>query len=76
MTNKEVFENYGTEDWIMREVLCYLLMRHKDELAKHPEVNPVGVVQEFLAEETLVNLKYAEMSKMRTLESKVIIDAE
>ena len=28
MLNKEVFEKYGTENWVIEENLCYLLQKY------------------------------------------------
>lgn len=32
MNNQEVFEQYGSEKWVIEENLCYLLQEYVEEL--------------------------------------------
>ena len=82
MLNKEVFEQYGTETWVIEQNLCFLLQIYWDDYCRQyggamPE-NPVSFVKRFMKEETLCSVEYAEKSKMDTLENNVvdIIDAD
>ena len=81
MTNEEVFKNYGSEKWVIEEALSYLLQKYWEEVAqkypqiekqigKHCPINPVGAVKEFMKEETLCSVEYAEKSKMETLQAE------
>lgn len=74
MTNKEVFNNYGTEGWVVEEVLSYLLLEYKELVKQNnwQSTNTVGFVKNFLKEETLVNTNFAEKSKIENLEKNVI----
>jgi len=83
MTNQEVFEQYGTEKWVIEQNLCFLLQGYWEDLYRkgyvkesQMPINPVSAVKEFMKEETICNLEYAEKSKMHTLENKAaeIID--
>lgn len=87
MLNSEIFENYGTEKWVIEENLSYMLQEYWEaasrELKKygkdipmHSPINTVGFVKGFMKEETLVSAKYAEKSKMETLEKGEILDGE
>ena len=82
MTNQEVFENYGSEKWVIEHNLCFLLQMYWEELYQkkyvkesHMPVNPVGFVKKFMNEGTLCEVSFAEKSKMNTL-SENTIDAE
>lgn len=74
MTNKEVFEQFGSESWVIEENLCYLLQEYKDlvESGKWRSVNLVGFVKQFMKEESLVSVEFAEKSKLDTLEKDAI----
>lgn len=85
MTNQEVFKEYGSEKWVMEQNLCFLLQEYWEthgkkaiEDAKNGYItnsmpyNPVSFVKKFMKEETYCDLKHAEKSKMKTLESNVI----
>ncbi len=85
MNNLEVFEQYNTEKWVLEEALSYLLMEYRErcinEIKRHSSmdptscldsVSPVATVKEWINEETLCSVKYAEKSKMNTLESNTI----
>lgn len=88
MQNKEFFENYGTEKWAVEQNLCFLLQEYWEAVRERTGVgrtleanmplNPVSFVKEFMKEETLVDIKYAEMSKMDTMEKKNVgvVDAD
>ena len=76
MKNKDVFENYGSEHWVIRENLCYLLQLYWEKhgnTVTMPE-NPVAFVKQFLEDETLCNIEFAEKSKLNTLENNVVIE--
>ena len=81
MTNEEVFKNYGSERWVVREALSCLLSEYWEEVTqKYPQIgkqigmhcpiNPVSAVTEFLKEETNCSVEYAEKSKMETLQAE------
>ena len=72
MLNKDIFKEYNTENWVIEENLCYLLQMYRDELRKNKNPNIVGFVKDFMKQETFVDIKYAEKSKMNTVETNVI----
>lgn len=79
MINSEIFKQFGSEQWIIEQNLCFMLHEYWDELQKKGTVkesqlpiNPVGFVKDFMKEESYVEAKYAEQSKMNTLEKNVI----
>ena len=72
MLNKDIFKEYNTENWAIEENLCYLLQMYRDELRKNKNPNIVGFVKDFMKQETFVDIKYAEKSKMNTVETNVI----
>lgn len=80
MLNKDIFKEYNTENWVIEENLCYLLQMYKDELMKNKDPNILGFVKNFMKQETFIEVKYAEKSKMNTVETNVIdvdtLDAE
>lgn len=82
MNNAEVFKQYGTEQWAIEEALCFLLQSYWEEHCKERfgqsqmPYNPVGFVKQFMKEETLVSVEFAEKSKMATLEKSDIIEGE
>lgn len=80
MLNKDIFKEYNTENWVIEENLCYLLQMYKDELRKNKDPNILGFVKNFMKQETFIEVKYAEKSKMDTVETNVIdvdtLDAE
>lgn len=80
MQNKDVFKEFGTEEWVIEENLCYLLQEYKELVRqnKWQGVNLVGFVKDFMKQETFVHIDLAEKSKMETLEDNVIdvIDVE
>lgn len=79
MINSEVFKQFGSEQWVIEQNLCFMLQEYWDELYKKGAVkgsqmpiNPVSFVKDFMKEESYVETKYAEQSKMDTLEKNVI----
>lgn len=84
MKNSELFAEYGTEKWAVEENLCFLLQEYWEELQKKNSfaykfptclpINPVGFVKNFMKEETLVNIEYAEQSKMEALKKNIVAD--
>ena len=89
MTNQEVFEQYNTEKWVIEQNLYFLLQSYWEEHGKkaieqakngyvtsNMPYNPVSFVKEFMKEETLCDVKYAEKSKMATIKHGIIVDAE
>lgn len=89
MTNAEVFEQYNTEEWVIEQNLCFLLQKYWEEHGKkaieqtkngyitsNMPYNPVSFVKEFMKEETLCDVKYAEKSKISTIKNDTIIDAD
>ena len=81
MTNKEIFEQYGSETWAIESNLCFLLQEYWDKTNEvnrtHLDmpINPVGFAKEFMDKETYLNIPYVEQSKMDSLE-KDAIDVE
>lgn len=74
MLNKEVFEQFGSEQWVIEENLCYLLQEYSEKLGiVHPS-NPVTFVKNFMKEETYVDTKYAEISAVDTARENVVAD--
>lgn len=89
MKNSEVFEQYNTERWVIEQNLCFLLQTYWEihgkkaiEDAKNGYItsgmpyNPVSFVKEFMKDETLCAVEYAEKSKIATIESNVIEDID
>lgn len=76
MTNNEVLKNYGTEEWVVREILSYLLMEYTEKLGVETSSNPVAFVIEFLNKETYVYTELAEKSKMDSVNKSVVIDVD
>ena len=85
MTNQEIFEQYNTEKWVIEQNLCFMLQEYWEKYGKKAiddakngyitrcmPYNPVSFVKEFMKDETLCAVEYAEKSKMETLESNVI----
>ena len=89
MKNSEVFKQYGTEQWVIEQNLCFLLQEYWEkhgkkaiEQAKNGYVtsnmpcNPVSFVKEFMKDETLCDVEFAEKSKISTLESNIVGDTD
>jgi hypothetical protein len=89
MTNSEIFKEYNTEEWIIEQNLCFLLQKywevHGKEAIKQAKngyttsdmpYNPVSFVKQFMKEETLCDVKYAEQSKISTIKNNIIGDAD
>ena len=89
MLNSEVFEQYNTEQWVIEQNLCFLLQTYWEEHGKKAieqakngyitrcmPYNPVSFVKEFMKDETLCNVEYAEKSKISTVESNIIEDID
>lgn len=74
MLNKEVFEKFGTENWVIEENLCYLLQKYAEKLGISNPYNPVTFVKNFMKEETYVNTEYAEMSAVDTAKKNIVAD--
>lgn len=72
MTNKEVFTNYSSEQWVLEQNLCFMLQDYwdkikekcRDKLPSQMPLNPVTFVKAFMKEETIVDVPWAEKSKM------------
>ena len=72
MTNKEVFINYSSEQWVLEQNLCFMLQDYwdkikekcGDKLPSQMPLNPVTFVKSFMKEETIVDVLWAEKSKM------------
>lgn len=79
MQNKEFFANYGTENWAVEQNLCFMLQEYWDAVRERTGIgqtlpvqlplNPVSFIKEFMKEDTLVEVKYAEQSKTCYAES-------
>ena len=89
MTNSEIFEQYGTETWVIEQALCSLLQEYWEthgkkaiEDAKNGYItssmpyNPISFIKKFMKDETLCNVEYAEKSKVSTVESNIVVDAD
>jgi hypothetical protein len=89
MTNLELFEQYNTEKWVIEQNLCFLLQKYWDEYGKAAieqakngyvtsgmPCNPVSFVKQFMKEETLCDVKYAEKSKISTVKDSIVGDAD
>lgn len=89
MTNAELFREYGTEKWVIEQNLCFLLQEYWEkhgkkaiEQAKNGYVtsdmpyNPVSFIKNFMKEETICDVEYAEKSKISTVENNTIVDAK
>ena len=79
MTNQEVFKQYGSENWVVEENLCYLLQEYVEELhnkgyikESQSPINTVGFVKGFMKENTLCNIEFAEKSKMNSLAKREV----
>lgn len=69
MTNKEVFDKYGKEYWIVEHQLVSLLQRYKEE---GKNVNLVAFVKDFMEDETDCDTEIRILEKDRA----DFIDAE
>ena len=89
MKNADVFKNYGTEQWVIEQNLCFMLQTYWEEHGKRAieqakngyitsemPYNPVTFVKKFMKEETICEVEYAEKSKMDTVENNTVIDAD
>ena len=78
MTNRDVLKEYASENWVVEEVLSYLLLKYKELVkeGKMDSTNIVGFIKNFMKEETLVYTDFAEISKQQNLEKSVVIDVE
>ena len=76
MTNKEVFEQYGSESWVVEENLHFLLQEFTEKLGVRPTFNTVGFIKNFMKEETIVEVEWAEKSKLDHLEKNGYIDGD
>lgn len=86
MTNNEAFERYSSEKWVLEENLCFMLQDFWDKVREKSDVqlpnkmpiNPVTFIKGFLKEDTLVDVKWAEKSKMENTSKspETIIDVE
>lgn len=83
MQNSEVFSQYGSERWVVEQNLCFLLQDFWEQLhtkgyvkESHCPLNPVSVVKSFMKEETIVDVPWAEKSKMAHVEDGAVIDAD
>ncbi len=75
MTNEEVFKEYGSEKWVVEEALVRFLTDYWEKLgnrASSMPINPVRAAKEFMAEETLCSVEFAEKSKIDTLEKNEV----
>ncbi len=78
MINAEVFKNYGSEQWVVEQNLEFFLQLYWDAIKEKTglngpmPVNPVGFTKQFMKEETYCDTKWAEVSKMETLEKNEI----
>lgn len=79
MMNQELFQQFGTEKWVVEQNLCFLMQEYWEELHKNGYVkesqmpiNPVGFIKKFMKEETHCDVEIAEQSKMNTLEDNVV----
>lgn len=82
MQNNEFFANYGTEQWAIEQNLCFMLQEYWEAIRNRTGIgktlpiqlplNPVSFIKEFMKEDTLVDIKYAEQSKMSNLEKKEV----
>ena len=76
MTNKEVFEQYGSENWVVEENLNFLLQKFAEKLGVRPTFNIVSFVKDYMKEETIVGVEWAEKSKQDHLERNSYIDGD
>lgn len=89
MTNAELFKEYGSEKWVIEQNLCFLLQEYWEEHSKKAieqakngyitrdmPYNPVSFVKNFMKEETICDVEYAEKSKISTVENNTIVDAK
>lgn len=88
MTNAEVFDKFHTEKWVLEQNLCFMLQDYWDKirektgigekLPSQMPINPVTFVKAFMKEETIVNVPWAEKSKMDNImkHPENIIEAE
>lgn len=79
MTNAEVFKNYGSEQWVVEQNLEFFLQEYwyaiREKVGQpHSQmpINSVGFTKEFMRQESYTETKYAEISKMETLEKNEI----
>jgi hypothetical protein len=88
MTNAEVFDKFHTEKWVLEQNLCFMLQDYWDKirektgigekLPSQMPINPVTFVKAFMKEETIMNVPWAEKSKMDNImkHPENIIEAE
>jgi len=82
MLNKDVFKEYGSEQWVIEQNLYFLLQGYWEQLNQkgyikesQMPINPVGFIKQFMKEETFCDLEYAEKSKLDSAEKSVVFDA-
>ena len=76
MTNAEVFNQYGTERWVIEENLCFMLQEFCEEENIIPKNNLISFIKKFMKEETIVNVEYAEKSAINTAENNVVYEID
>ena len=89
MTNAEIFEQYGTEKWVIEQNLCFLLQNYWEEHGKEAieqakngyvthdmPYNPVTFVKQFMKDESYCEVEYAEKSKIHTIENNIVGDTD
>ena len=76
MTNAEIFNQYGTERWVIEENLCFMLQEFCEEENITPRNNLISFIKKFMKEETIVNVEYAEKSAINTAEKNVVYEMD
>ena len=77
MNNQEFFEQYSREPWAVEQNLCFLLLEYAEKLGVKNPYSSVAFVKQFMKEETLVDVEFAEKSAIDRLSKQAdIIDAD
>lgn len=76
MTNAEVFNQYGTEQWVIEENLCFMLQEFCESENIRPKANLVTFIKKFMKEDTIIDVEYAEKSAIHTAKKNVVCEAD
>lgn len=80
MTNKEVFEKYSDQQFIVEELVYDAIMEYWEKHCKkynaQPPANIVGFVKNWMKQESIANTEIVDVNRQREKEPEDIIDVE
>ena len=68
MTNADVFRIYGSERLVIEEMLNFLLQEYDERKGE----NKIRVIRDFMNQETIADIEFAELSKLTRLKENVV----